>query len=722
LDLRALDGKIGRLRADLQRPSEILVDGQKISVSHLDLDLAGGNIKASGRFDPSQANDLEVAVEGLELGRFRELVPGLPVSGTVDLNAHVAGTSKSPRVTLKTELGGLVWKGERLGSVNLDATLDDDSLRASTSVKLAGAGAGPTLVADLDVPLRVDLESGAVTQLPRHHAAKLELEAFDLAWVNRLMPADGPKLAGTLTAKVDVRGHPERPKLDVAVSGEGLAYGPLVIGDPTLQINDDRATIHGELSVEQGFADEVSVVADVPGRLRLSPPGFRLSNSRELALELSIRQFDLVTVEPLLGVLAELGPEAKPSPELPMLGKVDVDVKLRGSRRDHQLDVGIKTNGVRFDGHNLGATEVVVGHSQDILTAEVHHRGGLLETLDVAAKLPVVVKLDRGKFAWQPRGHHQLKVSARGVDPARTVDFGVLHPISGAIHVDVDAEAVDGEPRSNVHIEVASLRCEQTPLVTGGLDLAVEPTSVTLGSRLSGAGASHIELGVQVPVELSLLEGPVWRQEFEHTLNLDARVGREILAAVVPPKMLGQQAYASVTLAAKGTTEAFSSDSQIYAEVRDHETGRQSVAADLHVDPHHQALDVAMDPGGVASRIELHATSKVDIPSASQGKGLGDAAVLANITVPYVPLTTLAPFLPDSLAEPKGHLQGQFRIAGTAVKPSLQGALSLKDGALTVVPLQQTIRGINLEVSASGQEVAVRQLDFRAGAGGGSLT
>lgn len=722
LVLENLDSELGTFTSKLNRPGVVVVDGPKVVVKQIDLDVAGGKLLADGTFNRAGRSNIDVAVENFDLGRLRGVVPSFPARGYVNVQASLKGQADKPAIEASVRADKLAVAGQDLGDISVDTSLSGQRLRAATSVTLAGTQQ-PTVVAEAVVPVRLDLESGEFAQLAGKHMASVQLHPFDLAWANRFLPADGPQLAGEVTGEVELAGTGRQPRLNYEVRGEDLAFGPLALGDPTLTGAYDNRHVTAEFSMEQGFADALRLNAEVPATVQVSPFLVNVHKNRELAVHAEVVGFDLVTIEPLLGVLAQLsGPEG-PTPSVPVGGKVDVDVKLAGSFAEPQLDLQAATRGLRFGDNGLGDLRVDVGHRDDVLAASLQHRGGLLEQLDVVAEVPFVVDTQSSKFAWQPTAPHRLMVQAQGFDPANTKLLGVEHDVAGDIDLRLDAAVTQGAPELRAVAEIGALTYVEKDLVQGAVGFDVDSSGAQLVAKLKGAGRSRVELEGHVPLAVSLEGPPEWLQAQPHSFKVDAQLGRELLAVVVPEKALGKRASLRAQVDATGNLQEFTATSQVHGEVRTHQKTRQALDIAVEVGPTRQGVDFAFDPGGTASRVELHASTNIPVADVVTGAyDAGEAPATAELTIPYFPLQTLNPWLPAAVAEPEGYAQGQIAVSGTVAMPKVNGGLELKDAAISVVPLQQRIRGINMDLAATGQTVELRQLVFEGGAGKGAVT
>jgi translocation and assembly module TamB len=263
----------------LQGPTHIaLSDG--VRIQGLRMGLRGGSIVAEGRVGGS-GNDLRVTVVRLPLALAEIAMPDTPVSGTIDGELRLSGTTAAPQGQLRATIrDARVTTGtpRLLPPVNATITADlaGDSARLDAS---AQAGNATRLRAQGRVPLNA---SGAVDLRVTG--------AMDLAMTDVFLAAQGRLMRGRATIDATVRGPASQPamagsvtiadgRLEDAVNGIRISElgGSLTFRDRVLQVGPLRGRIGGG---DIALAGRIGVLEPgMPVDLRLTTRGGRVVDS-----------------------------------------------------------------------------------------------------------------------------------------------------------------------------------------------------------------------------------------------------------------------------------------------------------------------------------------------------------------------------------------------------------------------------------------------------------
>ncbi len=259
----------GPTEARLLSPATITVEGERIEIGDLALDVDGGEIRASGVV--ADTLDLDVAIEALPLSIANTVMPDLDAAGTVDGTARVAGTRDDPDIVFDLTGSGLTAAPVRefgLGTIDLEASGRsagsrvelDASLAADGGIAVDVSGSAPLGEGELDLDLRLD-------DLP-------------LATIDALAGNQG--LRGSVSATAAVGGTIAAPDVRFDVDGNGVsanALADLGIDPLTVAANgrfaDQRVTLQSA-TVANGQGIDVAASGTVPldgGSLNLQVRG-----------------------------------------------------------------------------------------------------------------------------------------------------------------------------------------------------------------------------------------------------------------------------------------------------------------------------------------------------------------------------------------------------------------------------------------------------------------
>ena len=203
---------------------ELHADGQRVAI----------DLRADDR-----QRTAHVVVSRLDLGRLpRALVsPALGLGGIVDASVDVraqSGAGARPRVVATAKLAGGRIRGHRDLSLDLQARMERGRASGGFSARAPGIAA----------TARFDLPGEWPPRNPRAPIAlDVDVTDADLATVAKtLADAEGAKaarVAGQARASIKVEGRVGQPRVQVDVSGRGLAFGDRRVGDLAVSVNGE---------------------------------------------------------------------------------------------------------------------------------------------------------------------------------------------------------------------------------------------------------------------------------------------------------------------------------------------------------------------------------------------------------------------------------------------------------------------------------------------------
>ncbi len=209
--LESLSGAWDGRPIALAAPADLDIAADSLAVRGLDLDLAGGAVRATGSIGPGGA-DLDATARDLPLRLAAFL---LPLDGMADLDLKARGTAQDPDITLdltlrQVERAGLARTGPALA---LAAAARLHRGRLDATAGLDGLGPGRLDLA-AGLPLRLSLRPWSL-DLPADGDLSGSLRGkVDPAALARLLDLEGHSLAGNATLDLALAGSPEAPSLE----------------------------------------------------------------------------------------------------------------------------------------------------------------------------------------------------------------------------------------------------------------------------------------------------------------------------------------------------------------------------------------------------------------------------------------------------------------------------------------------------------------------------
>lgn len=300
LDLSTFEAKRGKKRVALAGPASIALAEGGAEIRNLAIVTDGGRIAASGHV--GETLSLDLAIKDWPLSAAEVALPGLGLSGTLDGEARITGTAKSPSGDWRINVSRLVTAQTRsTGAPPLDVQLSGKlgegrtTLNGSVSAQKAGtirlAGSLP-----LDLAGQLDL------------VAKGELDA---GLANTALASGGQRLSGRLAIDATLRGSLTAPLVSGIATMSGGSFRDPLQGVQFEGIQARILALGEELVIERASATTPNGgTVSASGRVRLEPdagfPGtIRIRGNRaQLASNETVHAIADLSLE-LSGALAE---------------------------------------------------------------------------------------------------------------------------------------------------------------------------------------------------------------------------------------------------------------------------------------------------------------------------------------------------------------------------------------------------------------------------------
>lgn len=218
----------------LNAPATLRYQEERVSCSSLSLSLLpSGTLNLAGSWTPKKS-DVKAALQGLDLGRMRGLVPELP-QGMVEGHVSLAGTAQRPSGNFMLNFKNVLIPGSSLPPLDgeLTGSLVSGRKRAlelalvlpETGRKALGLD---TLLIDLSIPLT---SNGSVPLPDMKGRLKGSIAlAGELAQIWKLAPTVDQKLSGRLNLNADISGTPAAPLLTLDTGLDNGSFADIAQG------------------------------------------------------------------------------------------------------------------------------------------------------------------------------------------------------------------------------------------------------------------------------------------------------------------------------------------------------------------------------------------------------------------------------------------------------------------------------------------------------------
>ena len=767
------------LKLALAHPARVVADPQRVDIQDLTvLERAGARLWVDGHLGlAGEASSLDARLTRVDLERVHALVGGPPLAGRVDLRASFAGSFTAPELNVAATAEELELAGLALGKLELASRLATQANRARAVAPathagladaLAGAGArrttGPALAvwlrsrgpaaARIELATVLPLRLEPSPDLRRSAPLELHLAAEDISLVSlggwmpatpegwRQVPADAaapegsPRLIpeGRVDLDLALAGSLRRPWARLAVDGKDLVLDRLELGDTSLRADYDEQRLKAQL--RSGLAiTELELAAELPLRVDLAAGRVALAEDLH-ALDIKLDPVDLAELRQVVG------------PKLPALdralaaaalaGELSATLTSRGPLSEPELVATVRA--VELERHDLpiGEVELALLHGPLHTRTQLAVDGPLAARLELSTELPMKLRPLANDGPVQVDGNAPLRARVR-VDELALAGL-VPHigslPVDGRLDLDarltgdlsapqliVDARLDDPHLHPNASLGALEIHAE---LRSDALDLQAD---------LLRAGIHHLSASAHVPltVELDGLtrgQAPrlAWHRDGHHSLLTTASIDGGLLSALLgrelaidsPDPDIGRRALTSelaLELRGGGTLRDFALSGHLEGELRADGMPALDLRAQLELDDHRQRAELRLAPSSCEAfdaSVQLEAVVTELVSGQSR---LRDVPFELEIHAPDFDLDTLAPLLPPSVAAPDGTLTAEVRGDGPLHAPELAGALEIREGELTVVPLRQRFDAIELNLAFDTSRAELRELELNAGGG-----
>ena len=412
-------------------------------------------------------------------------------------------------------------------------------------------------------------------------------------------------------------------------------------------------------------------------------------------------------------------------------GSLDLELRAKGDPEAIELDVQATRGADRVDlnliaqpgppaqvelrrlnGRAVGAAFELLEPSRLVLDPARIEIGDLRLVLD-GARLAV-----DGHFAPQGRSALALSVAEFRLDRLQRFLPGLA--LAGTAALNLKLRGAAGAPRIDLAVTGRALAFNAKQV--GDLDVELSHArhrSVTTIDLRTPGPTAHVE--ASIPIRLSLDGPPQWLTEGAHRVawRIEGLTDDWARAWVALPNALDGE------LSSRGAVEGTVPDPDVHATVDGTVVlpglGQSRLDVKLDATGANQAVRVELAPPRIrAARIE--AMARADLAALQAGADPMKTPFEARVVVPGLPLKQLAEVMPLALHGPVGMLTVDLQVEGTPAAPRGRGRLTIGGGAITVVPINQRLEGIDVAIVLDDRAVRVERFSFHAGDGQGSLS
>lgn len=245
------------------QPGAVKWGGSGIEIRTVELtNGAGGRIYVNGLLPTEGVADLEIAVDGFDIGNVMSLLQSdLKVTGIITLAARVRGTMMSPDIRGAAAATNLTWGGVTIPA--LKGTVEYADQRLTGYAELVRAGGAPMLVANGTLPVNLALKGVPGSRLP-DGAVTLDIvaDSMPLELIPQFTDAVS-NVRGRAVGSVAIRGTMRQPSLAGALRVDGGQARVVPLGITVRRIAGSVRMTRDTVMID-------SLVGDSDGSVRIS--------------------------------------------------------------------------------------------------------------------------------------------------------------------------------------------------------------------------------------------------------------------------------------------------------------------------------------------------------------------------------------------------------------------------------------------------------------------
>jgi translocation and assembly module TamB len=223
VDFSRLEGAFAGEPVRLARPSTLRVEGERLSLSNLDLSL--GEARLSGEVEVGvQAAKGTIDLRALPLS-WSEIFGGPALGGRIDADIDLAGSAAEPKVTAAIAAIDVIGDDVTIDVAPIDITLDAQLENGRLAADLAATGlTEKPITANARMPVRLTLQPFSFEtpgKGPLDGRIDIELQ---LARLVDLLALEGQKMAGLIDADLKIAGTLGEPRINGPIELTGASY------------------------------------------------------------------------------------------------------------------------------------------------------------------------------------------------------------------------------------------------------------------------------------------------------------------------------------------------------------------------------------------------------------------------------------------------------------------------------------------------------------------
>lgn len=686
------------LHVRLERPTEIEIGAGEVAIEDLRLAVNRGMLAARGVVGPN--SDAFVGIERMDLADLKPLRLPVELRGLIDAQIQLDGAMRAPTIAVSLEGQRLGVDEHALGHLSTEIDLDDGQLDAhvqwSPSSKERVELRGRAKLRPFDAP-----RPGLVARAP----LIVQLDATGLE-LGRLQPLLGERtIDGRLSTSVRIAGTAAAPLVAVGVEGKDLRLDDLHLQTVRARIGHVDGRVDVGVDVHTRWIEGMTLAASLPVRIAAVAPFYTADLDAPADVALALERVELSGLDAV-------------APDLELGGRVDGRVSAALAKGELTARADLLVRDLSRDGERIATVALEGALDGDAVRAKLQASGPSVRLIELNVGVPVEVDARAGEFVWHRDRPHDVMLTLNEADLGALGRLAKVGGLAGRVGGTAELHGTATTPIIAVDLAGRRLAFDGHPV--GDVDIGVDHDGGRVRVAVHQAhGKGHVDVDADVPMALDLGAGKLdWDRKASHTVDVDVvALDQEVLAAFVAvPDDLGFEVNAAIQ--ARGDIDSIAARGQIRALLDDVEGVDTPVAARFVVSSVEQFAEIVLGPFEDTA-LTVSATTQVPLGAMIDGAAFDwqTVPIVASLDTEKFPLHALGSLLPDALDSLEGRLDAHIGVDGTLSVPNLRGAVAMREGAVTVVPLRQRFDKITIEIALDRQDVRLTKLSARNGSG-----
>ncbi len=222
-DFDSVSLSLNNLQWDNNNDVQVRLNRDGIRVLHALMKHGNESVSLNGLLNHDGLFDMNSTIRSLDLRTLNRLLSKFDnrqesnVTGILNSDFHLSGTSESPLIELTADANDIIFKRTRIGNVHASFDYKNLTANVNATVKSAQNDSLPSLLIDGTLPINLSFKNVEKRFPDREQNINVQSNGFSVSILEQVVP-QMKNLSGTFRGNVTMRGTPPRPKYSGTLS------------------------------------------------------------------------------------------------------------------------------------------------------------------------------------------------------------------------------------------------------------------------------------------------------------------------------------------------------------------------------------------------------------------------------------------------------------------------------------------------------------------------